>query len=285
MDGDGDFTSAPLIKLFGRKILYHLHEHRWAETYWYRKQRTQVKQRIRFDLIRKLDDRAFRLSDIILPNSKWLQTEVKKHLPNHRAEVFPNGVDEKTWNPDHITEKLNLDHPAVVGIMFFWFYPKILGLKKFFKVIERMPDVHFYFAGDGQYESLLKTNSPSNMNYLGRLSQYEIKRLLASGDIFVHPSGFDTSSRSCLEASLMKTPIIASNIGGIPEVVTNNETGYICEIDDTDLWIRKIRFLLDNQEIGKKLGANAREFVLRNFHWNTLAKKFVNILKTYQFLK
>ena len=110
----------------------------------------------------------------------------------------------------------------------------------------------------------------------------EIKKLLESGDIFVHPSGLDALSRSVKEASLMEKPIIASDVGGIPEIVKNNETGYLCKIDDVDQWIGKIRFLLDNQDIARKFGKNAREFVIETFNWRKIAKSFLENLKAFR---
>jgi glycosyltransferase involved in cell wall biosynthesis len=78
-----------------------------------------------------------------------------------------------------------------------------------------MPEVNFYFAGDGPYFNLVKQNCPPNMLLIGRVSEPEVKKLLESGDIFVHPSGLDALPRIVKEASLMEKPIVASNVGGI----------------------------------------------------------------------
>jgi len=98
--------------------------------------------------------------------------------------------------------------------------------------------------------------------------------MLDSCDIFVHPSGSDVLPRTVKEASLMEKPIVASNIGGIPEIVKDNETGYLCDIDKTDEWIEKIRFLLENPDVARKFGKNAREFVMETFNWRRIARGF-----------
>jgi glycosyltransferase involved in cell wall biosynthesis len=96
----------------------------------------------------------------------------------------------------------------------------------------------------------------------------------------VHPSGLDVLPRSVKEASLMEKPIIASNVGGIPEIVKNNQTGYVCGIDDVDQWIGKIRFLLDNPDVARRFGKNARESVIETFGWRKIAERFIKILET-----
>lgn len=282
-DGDGDFTSAHLIKRVGCKIFYHLRSDRWTEIYYNRKNHPFFQVRILYSYRGILEERSFRMSDLILPNSEWLKKQVNRHLPNRRTKILYTGIDEETWDPDCTNKNFQMDHPAIVGTFSFGQYLKVLGLKKFLKIIKKMPDVNFYFAGDGSYKYLVNQNYPSNMHLLGRLPQYKVKDLLASGDIFVHPSGLDALPRSLMEASLMKKPIIASQIGGIPEIVKNNKTGYLCEIDDTNSWIEKIRFLLDNPDIVRKFGNNARKHVLEKFNWNKIAINFLEILKNISY--
>jgi L-malate glycosyltransferase len=105
-----------------------------------------------------------------------------------------------------------------------------------------------------------------------------IKEFLESGDIFVHPSGLDALPRSVKEAALMEKPIVASNEGGIPEIIKNGQTGFLCEIDNINQWTERIRFLLDNPDDGRRMGMKAREFVLENFDWSKIAQRFLENL-------
>ena len=79
----------------------------------------------------------------------------------------------------------------------------------------------------------------------------------------------------------MEKPIIASNVGGIPEIVKNNQTGYLCEIDYVDQWIGKIRFLLDNPDVARMFGKNARKFVMETFDWKKITEGFLKTLKSF----
>jgi glycosyltransferase involved in cell wall biosynthesis len=229
----------------------------------------------------RLSTQGIKKTDLILPNSKWLQKRVKQHLPNHPTHLLYVGIDPEKWVPSH-NAGFSLKHPAAVGLFEFNIYEKVSGLLKFIKIIRKMPDVNFYFAGKGPYMNLVKQNCPSNMFLLGWISNSGVKKLLKNGDVFIHPSGLDAFPRSVKEASLMEKPIVASNVGGIPEIVINNQTGYLCSIDDVDEWIERIRFLLDNPDVARRLGKNAREFVIETFNWRKIAESFLENLKAFK---
>jgi glycosyltransferase involved in cell wall biosynthesis len=268
-----------MAKLVNRCVLLHMRGDLWNEIYWERCMYPSllVKMYLHYEALVAMA--SIKKADLILPNSKWLEKQIKQHLPNCPTQILYVGINAGKWLPDH-NPTLNLKHPAVVGVLPFNVYPKVSGLLKFTRVIRKMPDVNFYVAGDGPYFSLIKQNCPPNMFLMGRISRLGVKKLLRSGDIFVHPSALDASPRSVKEASLMEKPIIASNVGGIPEIVRNNQTGYLCNIDNVDQWIDKIRFLLDNPDVGKRLGMNARNFVIENFDWKKIAGNFSETLKT-----
>jgi len=120
---------------------------------------------------------------------------------------------------------------------------------------------------------------PQNMFLLGKIPKSEVEEFLAAGDLFVHPSGLDALPTTVVEASVMEKPIVASNIGGISEIVKNNVTGYLCKVDDTEQWVERIRFVLDNPSVGKKLGQNARKYVTEKFDWQKIVKAFLQKLK------
>ena len=265
-----------IAKLVNRRVFFHMRG-TWDEYYWARTMHPSLFARMYTHYLAMKSMSRLRKVDLILPNSKWLQKQVKKHLPNHPTQVLYVGVNAEKWVPSHNTS-FKVNHPVVVGVFTFGIYPKVLGLLKFTRVIRKMPDVNFYFAGSGPYLDLIKRNCPSNMFLIGKVSRSGVKKLLGSGDIFVHPSGLDAFPRSVKEASLMEKPIVASNVGGIPEIVRDNETGYLCNINDVEQWIRKIRFLLDNPDVARKLGKNAREFATETFDWRKIAASFLKNL-------
>ena len=270
-----------MAKLVNQRVLFHMRGDAWSESYWDRAMYPSVLVRMYSHYKAIISMPSIKKADLILPNSKWLQKQVKQHMPNHPTQVLYVGVNAEKWVPGH-NPTFNVKHPAVVGVFPFNIYAKVSGLLKFTRVIRKMPDVNFYFAGNGPYLNLIKQNCPLNMFLIGRVSRLGVKKLLGSGDIFVHPSGSDALPRSVKEASLMEKSIIASNVGGIPEIVKNNQTGYLCNINDVDQWVGKIRFLLDNPDVAGRFGKNAREFVKKTFNWRKIAESFLNDLKAFR---
>ena len=263
-----------MAKLVDRRLFFYLRGDIWSESYWDRAMHPALFERMYTHLIDTIGAPSIGKADLILANSKWLQEQVKQHMPNYPTQVLYVGINAEKWVPNPNTT-VNVKHPVLAGIFPFTVYEKVIGLVKFTRVIRKMPEINFYFAGNGPYLNLIKRNCPSNMFLLGRLSRSEVKKLLESCAIFVHPSGSDALPRSVKEASLMEKPIIASNVGGIPEIVKNNQTGYLCNINNVDQWIGRIRFLLDNPDVARRLGKNAREFVIETFNWRKIAESFL----------
>ena len=125
-----------------------------------------------------------------------------------------------------------------------------------------------------------------NFKWLGPL-QYpdKVREYLSEIDIYALISGLDMSPLTLQEAQLMKKPVIATNIGGIPELMKNNETGFLVEKGNSNELIEKISFLLENKEKMNEMGIAGRKFVEENFSWEKIANEFVNILKREKLFK
>jgi glycosyltransferase involved in cell wall biosynthesis len=81
------------------------------------------------------------------------------------------------------------------------------------------------------------------------------------------------------EAQLMKKPVVATNVGGIPELMKNNITGYLIEKGNSEEYIKKLSLLLNDEKRREIMGESGREFIEENFNWSKIAKEFLIILK------
>ncbi len=79
----------------------------------------------------------------------------------------------------------------------------------------------------------------------------------------------------------MKKPVVATNVGGIPELMKNNETGFLVEIGDANGWIEKLSLLINDEQKRKDMGEKGRKFVEENFNWSKVGKEFLDILKKH----
>ena len=253
----------------------------WTEIEWARKTIYAPPHRRlalwQWDQIAK---KSFEGSEMILPVSNYLKNVVRAHYPNKEAEVLYHGIDPSLWYPE---DGMNLKHPCVGLLQNAIIWGKTKEMLTFTKVIEAMPDVTFYWAGDGPYRNLVlpALEKYANFKWLGLL-QYpdEVRKFLSEIDVYALVTGYDMLPMTIIQAELMENPVIATNIGGTPEEIINNKTGFLVEKEDYQDWIKKITALINDQKMAKEMGKAGRIFVEENFSWKIIAKKFVNILNS-----
>jgi len=109
----------------------------------------------------------------------------------------------------------------------------------------------------------------------------KVREYLSEIDVYALISGMDLAPLTLKEAQLMEKPVIATKVGGIPEMMIDEKTGYLVNEGDVQAWIEKINFLLNNEKIAKEMGIKGRKFVMENFDWDVIAKKFLDNIKPY----
>ena len=76
----------------------------------------------------------------------------------------------------------------------------------------------------------------------------------------------------------MCKPVIASRVGGVPEIILENETGWTINNEATDKWVSTIRMVMEDQKLGRGMGARGRAWVADNFGWKAIAAQVERIL-------
>lgn len=127
--------------------------------------------------------------------------------------------------------------------------------------------VVFIIAGDGDYkpvmeEKLGKQIQQGQVKLLGYRS--DISRILSAGDIFVMPSYHETLCMSLIEAGQKGLALVASNVGGMKEVIDNGKNGYLVEPGNAEAFIKKIE-ILRNQEKLKSVKESAYQIINKKF--------------------
>ena len=79
----------------------------------------------------------------------------------------------------------------------------------------------------------------------------------------------------------MEKPVIATRVGGIPELMIDGETGFLVNQGDHEDLIQKIQLLFNDQGMRKNMGVLGRKFVEKNFSWDNIAKQFKIIANQY----
>jgi len=233
----------------------------------------------------KIGNECFNGAKVILPICKYLEKIVKEHYPDKPTEVLYQGIEPKDWYPQ---KGMNLKHPCVGLLQDAKIWEKTKEMITLDKVMESMPDVTFYWAGDGPYRDkvLPILEKHDNFKWLGSL-QYpdQVRQFLTEIDVYALISGIDMSPHTILEASLMEKPVIATNVGGIPELIQDGKTGFLVEKGDYNNLIEKIKALVNNEDKRKDMGTSGHMFIDKNFNWNVIAKRFSNILTSHIYEK
>ena len=147
-----------------------------------------------------------------------------------------------------------------------------------------MPNLNFYWAGDGNYTKKIveELEEFENFRWLGRL-QYpeEVSKFLSSIDVYALISGMDLAPLTLKEAQLMEKPVIATNVGGIYEMMEDKETGFLIKENDPEDLIEKLTMLFDDKNLREKMGINGKQFVIKKFNWDIIVKNFIENIRPY----
>ncbi|MEC3435041.1 glycosyltransferase [Bacillus cereus] len=119
-----------------------------------------------------------------------------------------------------------------------------------------------------ELNSLVKELELENhVEFIGNIPNVEIPNYLNEIDIFCIPSLSESFGVAALEASACAVPVVASNVGGLPEVVLHGETGYLVDAGNSKELSERLYELALNPELRKEFGENGRELVSSKYSW------------------
>ena len=141
---------------------------------------------------------------------------------------------------------------------------RVTGVKNPRRVIEiakRLPEIDFYLAGGGDLLERIKTEAPKNLKVLG---WQDAKSVFPIADIFLSTSENEGMPIALIEAQLAGIPVVATNVGSVPEVVLHNKSGIICSKSNDEL-ITAIKKLAQSKALRTKFGKAGRVHALKRF--------------------
>jgi len=267
-------TNIPLFVL--------LRGHYWSEIYW--NKRTMYKplhKRIALWQWDKLGKEILNGATAILPICEYLEKITNKFVPGKPTKVFFEGVDASRW---YQVKGMNLKHPCVGLLQRASWWGKTSEMLILKKVLEKMPDVNFYWAGDGPLRErvLSELDKYDNFHWLGNL-QYpdKVREYLSEIDVYALVTGMDLAPLSLKEAQLMKKPVVATNVGGNQEMMVDGKTGFLVQQGSHQQLIDKFSLLLEDKDLAKKMGVEGRKFIEDTFNWELVTKNFIRNIESY----
>lgn len=199
-------------------------------------------------------------SDVVTAVSGYLQEKTRQSFGEDLdISVIPNFVDTAVYvRGDCQTVERRLRHPGefiLVHISNFRPVKRVQDCVRILAEVRKKVPARLVLVGDGPDRSDVERlcrelNVEEYVSFLGK--QSALPEILSAADIFLLPSQQESFGLSALEAMSCSVPVVATNIGGIPEVVRHDETGFVAELGDVT---RMARYCVDLLTNTKKLSA------------------------------
>lgn len=111
-----------------------------------------------------------------------------------------------------------------------------------------------------------------DVRFLGK--QEPVEEILSIADVFLLPSGSETFGLAALEAMACSVPVVSSDIGGLPELNVDGETGFLCPLGDIDAFTDRTRRILTDEALHARMSAAARERAIKEFDQNNVVPHY-----------
>jgi len=218
---------------------------------------------------------------VITATSRFLADATRRFLADKSREirVIPFGVDVEFFK--RIDRRPASPKPLNISFIKHLkvkYGPDILA-KAFAALKPNESGLKLLIAGEGEMEDELKAlvstlGINTCVEFTGRLTTNEVRDLLERSDIFVQPSVYQSESFgvAAVEAQAMEVPVIATRVGGVPDVVKDGVTGFLIEPGDIDGLASKMDQLATDPALRAKMGEAGRKWVEDKFDWLENAK-------------
>jgi glycosyltransferase involved in cell wall biosynthesis len=236
-----------------------------------------------------------RVTDKIVAVSESVRRDVTKYdgLDPSKILVIYNGVDASKFTPDgkfhNIREEFSIANSDIVVGSVGRLVPA-KGLEYLIEAVSHLGkeinNIKLLIVGHGSLLDSLRDGAREhgiNERVIFTGKRRDIPDILSGIDIFVMPSLAEGLGNSLLEAMAMCKPIIATAVGGMPELIKNGVNGILVPPRDPDTLAAAIKTLIENRYLATKMGQAARNFVLNNYDIKEITQKwqslYLSILK------
>ena len=255
-----------------------------------------------YDISSWSEKNAMEYADAVIAVSAGMKESILEAYPRIEADkvhVVLNGIDTQTWQPGEsaVLDRLGVDRQRPVAA-FVGRITRQKGVKHLLKAAQDFdedvqlvlcagaPDTPEIAAETEELVDKLRAQREGVFWVKDMLSREEIKQVYSGADVFVCPSIYEPLGIVNLEAMACGTAVVASNVGGIPEVVVDGETGLLVPYDaadeasfEKDIAAAVNRVAAD-KSLAQRFGAAGRERAIQDFSWATIAQQTVDIYRS-----
>jgi glycosyltransferase involved in cell wall biosynthesis len=232
---------------------------------------------------------SWKLQKAVVAVSEEVKSSILAHAGNSvPVTVVPNGIPVDSFSSapnDRADSRERSAIPAkapVIGTVAVFRKQKDLPtwLRAARLIRDRYPDTHFLIVGDGPLkadaESIARSLRLDNVVHFPGI-QENVKPYYAAMDIYMNSSIFEGLPLSLLEAMAMKLPVVATEVGGMPEVIINGKTGFLVPPHSPEALAKQICLLLSNEEMRHQFGQEGRFLVEERFSMKRMVRQLEDL--------
>ena len=257
-------------------------------------QEKTTEQSLRYALSRRLESFVLRRADRLVAICDGLKREIiRRGVAAQKIRVMPNGVDTGAFQPvekpPKILERHVLNGQRVIGFIgsFFAFEGLTTLLEAVPLIRARFPHVKVLLVGSGEQEAALRRlvderRMSSDVILTGRVPHEEVRAYYAIMDVLVYPRISKRITELVtplkpLEAMALGKTVIASDVGGLRELIEDGTTGLLFNAGDPHDLAKKCVLALTDRALSERVAQAGREFVRREKDWTPVCKKYLDL--------
>lgn len=217
------------------------------------------------------------------------------NIPQEKITFIPNGIDTTKFKSSATRADLgkflekNLDGKYV--LLTSGRLARRKGVAWFVRnVMPNLPEnVLYIVAGDGPdkkniLDAIREKKLEERVRAIGYKGNDVRDMLFHTCDVFVQPNikiegDLEGFGLSVIEAAYCGIPVVAAHLEGLKDAIKDGQNGFSIETEDADGYVKKINELLADDDARKKFGQRARQYVIDNFAWDKIAKKYLEVIE------
>jgi L-malate glycosyltransferase len=222
-------------------------------------------------------------SDGVTAISNYLKEATKETFQFDDIEVIPNFVCQSDY-ARHPVEELRAKlapagEPLLVHVSNFRPVKRPVDCVEILaRVLKKGITARLVMVGDGSERTNVEHRArclkvDDKITFVGK--QPNIVDYLSASDVLLLPSEQESFGLAALEAMACEVPVVASRVGGLPEVVTDGETGFLSEVGDVDKMAEDAGRLLSDPELRREMGKRARESAVSRYRTDIVIPKYI----------
>ena len=234
-------------------------------------------------LLDELTRNIFNWADCSLAPSRLVQSQMRR-LGIANVGLWRRGVDAQSFHPRFRSKAMRREmtdgHIDDTVLLYVGRLSDEKQIEHIRPVLEQLPGTRLAAVGDGPAHPYLEAHFAGlPVKFMGYLRGERLSQAYASADIFVFPSRLETFGLVVMEAMAAGLPVVASRVGGVADVVSEGETGYVFDSGDVDKLVAGVRKIAQSRGRMRQMGQQARAYA-ETQSWEAVMDEVIEVYAT-----